>query len=373
MSQQYVTGVRPKVSRDNLSCKFEATFQIGRSMQRQQSPSTSYNSAASIVVAILALLLIPTSESFAQPVSPSRGLMIRPIWKSEQDTPIGSPALGEFGGWGSVFHGFNSANDAYGWAIDIGLAIELKRWSEKSSLMILSSMELSANTHNSIYFHPKGGIWEEGLLFTHQTDNYDWQLGYLHRCRHDIDNGELTDFTGIPPERTLIYSSFVSRFYFNPIYLEDYVSMHGPSNEEREHLQQIKPWVAADLYAFREDYRQPDSAIGVPPNYKNILFTISTGAKWTIAKFGPGIIYARGGIGLTAFGTDGTYFKTFSKITSTSIDGNLEFGATSEGKAAVFDIFVGYQGMDDDTERQVPQSSHFFLVGIRLRGSSLVE
>jgi hypothetical protein len=346
-------------------------------MQTQQSSSTTDNSAAFVLAAIFALFLIPASVSIAQPVSPSRGLMIRPIWNGAASENGLSPALGEFGGWGSAFHGFNSAKDAYGWSIDIGVAIELKRWNEKSSLMAISDMELTAKTNNNIYFNPKGGIWEEGLLYTHRAEHYDWQFGYLHRCRHEIDNGDALEFTGTPPERTLIYSSLTSRFYFDPIYFEptEYRDIgSGPSNAEWDYShRQLKPWVAGDLYVFRADYRQPDSAFGFPPDYKNILFTLSAGLKWTITQFGPGVIYARGGIGLTAFGTDGSYFKSFSKITSSGIDGNLEIGATSEGRAAVFDVFVGYQGMGDDTEHPIPQSSHFFLLGIRLRGSSLVH
>lgn len=303
----------------------------------------------------------------AQPVSPSRGLMIRPTWKPLQSGDSSS-GLGEFGGWGSVFHGFNSASDAFGWGIDIGVAIELYRWSQVSSLTGISDMELTANTKNDIHFHPRGGIWEEGLLYTHRAESYDWQIGYLHRCRHDVDNGENGEYTQSPLERLLIYGSLISRFYFDPIYLGPHLGVDPQQPKEA----QIKPWIAGDLYVIREDYRQPGIDTGFGANYKNILFTLSAGANVTLARLGSGVVYSHGGIGVTAFGTGGSFFKKFSTIKSVSLDGNVELGLTVEGNAAIFDIYLGYQGMSDDGTNPLPQSSKFFLLGIRLRAPSLV-
>jgi hypothetical protein len=298
--------------------------------------------------------------------------MIRPTWESLQSGDSSS-GLNEFGGWGSVFHGFNSASDAFGWGIDIGVAIELYRWSERASLTGISDMELTANTKNDIHFHPRGGIWEEGLLYTHRSEGYDWQIGYLHRCRHEVDNGENGEYTQSPLERLLIYGSLISRFYFDPIYLDAHTSL-DPLHPEQDHLlPQLKPWIAGDLYVIREDYRQPGNYSAFGSNYKNILFTLSAGANVTIARLGSGVIYSHGGIGVTAFGTDGSFFKKFSTLKSVSLDGNIELGLTLEGRAAIFDIYIGYQGMSDDGTNPLPQSSKFLLLGIRLRAPSLVQ
>jgi hypothetical protein len=298
--------------------------------------------------------------------------LIKPQWYDPSGHLRDSiSALEDFGAWGGVFHGFNSTNDAFGWGIDLGAAFELVRWYNQGSLLVVSDMELTAKTNNDIYFNPKGGFWEEGILFTNKTGDgsSDIQYGYLHRCRHDVGNGDTTQFTGIPNERTLIYGSLTFRDFFGNIALGE----SKPEPSPTLNCTQISPWLSGDLYVFREDYRQPASTYAVVPDFSNILFTISGGAYGDLANIGSGYLYSRASAGVTAFGTSGSFFRKFSKISKVTLDGDVEVGYAHNGAAAKVEFYLGWQGFNDDASNPLPVGSHFLTLGFRFTGSDLVQ
>jgi hypothetical protein len=319
------------------------------------------------------VVMMLARDAHAGPISPSRGLIIRPRWldaTAENEDSI--LTLQQFGGWGGVFHGFNSVKDDFGWGIDLGVGFEIARLFNEISLIGFSDMELTAKTDNDIYFNPKGAFWEEGILFTRKGYREpDFQWGYIHRCRHDVDNGDTTEFVRIPSERTLIYGSLTFRALFEEISLN-----HNPCDFPpcpKFNLESISPWLAADLYVFREDYRQPGSDYGIIPNFSNILFTISGGAYGDLMTLGPGYLYSRASVGMTAFGSSGSYFHSYSKFSKVTLDGDAEVGYAHSGAAAKVEFYLGWQGMNDDASSPLPVASHFLTLGFRLAGSDLVE
>jgi len=294
--------------------------------------------------------------SRAQPNSPSKGLAILPVLHSDS-VRIGSALyLNGFGGWGSVAHGFNSPGDQFAWSIDLGAAIQLVDWSNEAWLIGVTNMELTATTNSPIYFNPKGGFWEEGLLYAHRAGDGFWEAGYLHRCRHDVDNGDTNEYRGIPSERTLIYGSLTAQYHF-----ARQASIDPP-------LPVFLPWVGIDLYLVREDYRQPASAESALPNFQNILASISTGATYRNS-----LLYARAALGATAYGVDGSFFRKFSSISRVLPDVTLEVGITGIGEMATCEAFVGYQYHGDDASHPFPTSASFLTLGVRLRSNTMVE
>jgi hypothetical protein len=311
---------------------------------------------------ILVISLLAVHSATAGPVFPTRGILIHPRWgNSKADT---TEFLGAMGGWGSVYHGFNSTGDEFGWSIDLGALFEIARWGEHGSLLALTDMELDARTNNDIYFNPRTGFWEEGLFFASRVENFDWQFGYLHRCRHDIDNGDTNEYQTRPPQRTLIYGSLSTKVIFKPFQL-----FHSNDTTNFKTL----AWLTGDLYVFKEDYRQPSSANGLQPNYHNILFSLGVNAAIGLFAIGPGQAYLRGGANVSAFGSDGSYFHSFANIQKWTVDGRAELGYQAEGRAARFQLFAGWESFQDDGMNAVPQNSHFTLLGIRLSDTKLMQ
>jgi hypothetical protein len=316
--------------------------------------------STSTALIVISILSFHNTICVAGPISPSRGILIRPNW--ETGTSDTTETLGEIGTWGSVYHGFKSANDEFGWSIDIGALIEFARWGESSSLIAVTDMELSAKTNNDIYFSPRGGFWEEGILYNWRAENLDWQFGYLHRCRHDLDNGDSIARSGAPLERTLIYGSFTGKAISKPFNL-----FHATDPKEWKTI----VWLTGDLYVFREDYRQTSGPTSLQPNFHDILFSIGANAAINLFRIGPGVAYIRGGANFSAFGIDGSLPHSFTHIESTTLDGRIEIGYQSEGRAARLQLFTGWENFNDDGSTPIPENSHFTLLGVRLSGTAL--
>jgi len=354
-------------------------------MQTQQSSSGNYNSAAIILATVLSLLFLsPAGELLAQPLSPSREIIFRSAnWETQHvnQPEDSSCTLGRIGAWGSAGHGFHSASDNYGWAIDVGAIIELWR-SYEVSIIAETSMELTARTNNNIYFNPNGGIWEAGLLWSVRRDDHDFQIGYLHRCSRNINNGDTTELRGTPAERTLIYGSFTYRYLFHPINLapkyagDFFAGSHDDwllELRQRRYRWSIAPWIITDLYVFKEDYRQPSNASGVGNDYHNILASLGLGAMLYMIPILSGDSYLRAGTTLTAFGEPGNFLHSLTHPKSVVFDGLAELGYLFEGPAARFQIFIALQSFGDDLSTSPSQNSRFVQLGVRLSGLDMVE
>jgi hypothetical protein len=313
-------------------------------------------------ILILASHLCIARVALAGPISPARGIVIVPQWRaSRSDT---AEMLGAMSGWGSVYHGFNSTDDAFGWCVDFGVIFEIARWSESASLLVISDMEFTAKTNNNVGINPSGAIWEEGMLFDKRCTGFDWQFGYLNHCRHDIDNGVFGQYSVAPLRRTLIYGSFIGRVMSQPF------QMFRSSDSL---VSRTRAWLTLDLTPFRSDYRQPYEATGVFPDFRDLLFTLGGNVSVTLCRVGPGVAYFRGGANLTGYGSPGSYFHSISQIDKATLDWRTEIGYQTEGKAGCFQIYAGAERYQDDESNPFPENSQFAVLGIRLSGISLTE
>ncbi len=128
---------------------------------------------------ILALLAVPF---------PARSVLMNPLG----DT--GGAYLGNMGAWASA--GTYLPDTTYAWSIRIGGLLELFRI-RGTSLSIYGANELVASPHSDIRFQPLALYWEEGAFVSWGLMGASAQLGFTHRCKHDLDRDE----------RTLIFSS----------------------------------------------------------------------------------------------------------------------------------------------------------------------
>ncbi len=151
------------------------------------------------------LILLPAAISAQRPAE--RNFLHNPLWNERHHVEEGeSRYMNSFGGWGG-FGNFGLRRDTHHlWHQDLGAFIELYRHSDRRSLVFTGQIEFIADPHNDINFNPRAIFWEEGFMYTWRGGDYFLQLGFYHRCKHDIDNLDRGE------ERSLIYSSLWGRW-----------------------------------------------------------------------------------------------------------------------------------------------------------------
>lgn len=163
---------------------------------------------ARVLILINVSLLVAWHEAYAQ-VRPSRTWESAP---SQRNVAQGvMPTLwggGEFQrSWGSEF-------GEQAWQFRTHVQVEPYRFTDSSeatqwTTTIEAHQELTANPLNDISFNPRTMRWEEFFWLHMITKSYAARIGFVHRCKHDIDNLAGPDeFNPISPlqaeQRTII-------------------------------------------------------------------------------------------------------------------------------------------------------------------------
>ncbi|MEO0191764.1 MAG: hypothetical protein ABIM46_03150 [candidate division WOR-3 bacterium] len=113
--------------------------------------------------------------------------------------------LGGIGAWAS--YGGYLPDTTYAWSVRIGGLLDILRVRD-ITLCIYGANELVAGPESKIRFQPLALYWEEGALLSRGGRGYIAQVGFTHRCKHDIDRDE----------RTLIFSSVHAGVIRKPFY-----------------------------------------------------------------------------------------------------------------------------------------------------------
>jgi len=309
----------------------------------------------------LLLTLLPLA-AHAGPVFPTRGFLVHPKWYGATDT---TAVFDRAGYWGQLQRGFGSDSDRWGWSISMGAIWEFARYGGNKSLFAITGMELIADTHNDITFNPHGAMWEEGLVYAvHDPDLFDWQLGAMYRCRHDIDNGDPGQYSDVFGGRTLIYCSLSGKVIMNPIVIE-----HQDTNLTRRNLcLYFKP----EVYLIREDYRIPASAEGIQPDYKKIAWSLGAGIDWQFKKWSNSALYVSALVDYTAFSNNSAFFNRFISINTITEDARAELGYEYHGRAGRIQFYAGVERWEDDGQTPIPRNSQAVILGIRTTGTDFV-
>lgn len=319
---------------------------------------SSSTSAFRLLACPIILLICTTFGSIdgavAGPIFPSRNVIILPKWQPEAD-PDSTALFAANSFWSTVEHGMNSVQDQFGWTIQFGGTVEFVRWGEHASLFAINNMELTADTHNDIHFNPRGAFWEEGVMFARHTKSLDYELGFIHRCRHDVDNADSAAVFGVGEERTLIYNSLAQRVILGTYNVVDSSVA-------------LRPWFKAEEYLVREDYRIPKADSNLGTSFRTLAASLGAGVVIDLYHNASSMIYTRAEILASFFGTTSDFFRRFTTIKTITLDDHVEIGYAFSGKATKLQLFVGWQRFDDDASTPIPKNNEFLSVGFRVTG-----
>ena len=215
---------------------------------------------------------------------------------------------------------------------------------EHSAIYLIGDYEMAADQHSSIYFHPRGIYWTEGVLYMDKIGETEFHTGYINRCHHDIDNLE-NNIVGAGEQRTLIYSSILERGVWRNVNLG---GIHSAL------------WAQIDEYVFREDYKTPDSLSMSATDVRRIIGSLSFGGKFDL-PIGDVKTYLQASAITTAY----------NKFRTITLDARAELGVELSGTGSVMDIFLGAESLQDDYSRPVPVNSKYVYLGFRFIGRNI--
>ncbi len=298
-----------------------------------------------------------SSVSFAGPIFPTRGFLLHPKWFGKADT---TSIFDHDGYWAQVQRGFGSDSDRWGWSITTGAAFEFARYGGDKSLFGFAGMELIADTHNDITFNPHGAMWEEGLVYAvHESDRFDWQLGTIYRCRHDIDNGDPGQYSDVFGGRTLIYCSLSAKAIWNSPTL---LGMHVPT----------RAWLHSDAYLIREDYRLPFSDSGIGTEFNHLAWSFGESICSKIAEWERSSVYLMVNSNFSAFSPNSGFLNRFGSVSKLVTDYHGELGYSYEGRASRIQFYLGSERWQDDGQTPIPRSTEYFLLGVRVSANEMI-
>lgn len=299
----------------------------------------------------LALATCGIASTLVSQRFPDRSMTFNPLGDSKlSEAPDSWSWMHSTGGWGE-FGAYRLARDReHAWLQKLGAFVELFRISNEASLAFLSSIEFIANPDNDIRFNPRAVFWDEGFLFTRRAGTHFWQIGYFHRCKHDVDNLILGR------ERSLIFGSILAK-YLIPFKWDD---------QKTDGLITLR----SDLYTIRQDDRYPQHLSDRLPHVKRMLGTVA------------GLAHFRQQLGASSFGLYLTYWgsvnlysskegviQRFGAVKSATLDGGLTGGIAVQGNAH-FRIGFSYEYLSDTGLNPIPEHAHLLSLGVTILNPS---
>ena len=290
----------------------------------------------------LTLLVILSTTLVAQRLV-EREIIINPMFtelpSAQRDSLRWMSSVSAWGGFGYYAMG----DREHAWYQKLGILIELFRLGEQSSFSLESNIEFIANDRNDIRFNPSALICEEGFMYTWRLNQSFLQIGYFHRCKHDIDN--LSE----GQERTLIFGGLLFK-YILPI--------TKPSTHQRSYLA-----LRTELYTIRQDIRVPDKFMELNPNVKQLLGTVAlniNNRKSLSRSFG---VYLNAYGSLNFFGINNGFLNRFNSLHTVQFNGGVSTGFAIQG-GAHFRIGLNLEYFSDNMIDPFPKSSFLLSLGI---------
>jgi hypothetical protein len=294
------------------------------------------------MVKFLIYLVFFASLSYSQRVA-ERMVIFNPLFNEQIHAEAGKTNwINSVSGWGE-FGGYFLIDDmSHAWYQKLGAFAEFFRISDKQSLALLSNIEFIADPHNDINFNPRAIFWEEAFLYSLRTGKGFWQLGYYHRCKHDIDN---LDFGY---ERTLIYGSIHSRY--------SYPFFFGKNTDALATLR-------GDLYTILQDYMRSDLFGVLTPLVDKLSF--STALNFNVRhklsdSFG---LYFTSFSQFNFYSSRDGFFRKLASINDITFSGGAESGLTIRGSGRV-NIGLRYEYFADTGFHVLPVHAHLLSLGL---------
>lgn len=305
--------------------------------------------------AIVLLLLLLGSPAVSQ-VLPDRIVTLDPLADHSLDTSGTSWLNGAR--LYAEFSRYTSGDDDHRWNARIGGVAEMIRWDSTADISIVGTMEVVVDPNNDIAFNPRAIYWEEGLLAgVRLAGDLSLQAGYVHRCKHDIDNLEIVELTGRREQRTLIYSGLLTRLSARELRLVE------------------RPWALTAATALRNDLflhllddRRDGETRGVGTDVEALVDALSLTARLDAGPAG-GRWRLRASVSLmaTALGAERGFAERFDDIT---ILGSVPFAELGielfNPNGSAFTLYVRGEWQRDSGVRSVPTSASLGLIGVRV-------
>jgi hypothetical protein len=276
---------------------------------------------------------------------PDRWITILPLLDTTHPVPEGTASpIHSSAGW-AEFGGYPIDDSIHAWIQRLGAVIELVRIGSGWSIAFATDIEFIADPNNDIRFNPRAVFWQEGLLLTNRIGNGYWQLGYYHRCKHDVDN------LSIGTERSLIYGSVTGK-YAIPLALPR-TTYSGAAV------------IRGDIYTIRQDDRTGASTDDGMPDVRRLLATLGGSLHLRSPAVGSWL-----GLYTTLWATMNFYShraaaSIFSGVRSVTAHGGITAGIAITGTAH-FRIGIAYEYLADTGINPLPQPAHLVSVTMSL-------
>jgi len=235
------------------------------------------------------------------------------------------------------------------WVVSLGGNAELFR-SGTWDLAFETNVHLVVDPNNNISFNPRAFIWEEGIVLGLRRGEQVWSFGYLHRCKHDVDNLELLRTSNREEERALIYGSAFARWTRKTV---------------RFHGWDVQPLAAAHVYILVQDQRFPVFTRKLAPSVQSFQGALRT--RLTVSKtfFRVYRVGMTADIRLTSLGPT-EKSKRFSSVERIQVNSASELFWDFIGREAALRIFLRYTYDPDNFISPQPRSSRLIALGLRL-------
>ncbi len=281
----------------------------------------------------------------AGPLFPARSFILAPKFRDLKDTTKGAKYLHQNGLWANLARGYGSVDERFAWSMSFGGIIQFVE-GENSMFYLQGDADVLSDTHNDIGFNPRAIFWTEGLVYGLRLDEKnELHLGYVHRCKHDIDNLD-KQTVAANEERTLIYGSLMGKYIGRDLSLAKMnTSLSGQ----------------LDMYLYKQDYRFPFELTDSGTSVTDLNFSLEVSAKTEFAKLGDVGMYARAQARVASY----EWLKTIA------LDWRAELGAEFKGEATTMNVFFGYEHLQDDMNRPLPVNADYVYLGFRFIASSI--
>ncbi len=249
-----------------------------------------------------------------------------------------------YSGWAAFGKYVYSDDREHAWFQKLGGYLELFRNASSSNLVFLAHAEIISNSANDIRFNPRAVFWEEGFLFTQAFGRSYAQIGYFHRCKHDLDNYLLGQ------ERTLIYGSLQGNYL-----------MRFPTGGKNSSARLL---IQNDIYTIRQDHRWPKRFESPSDHIRRLTGSVGIQADYHRKRpehfFG---CYAQMHTRLTLYGRRSGFFSRFEKISVMQIDYGFSAGALL-GNHQTVRLGIFYERLSDTGIRVRPENAGMMGVGL---------
>jgi hypothetical protein len=252
-----------------------------------------------------------------------------------------------------------SAGDDRAWGIRLAGTAEVWRFSRTTSFLVTAADEVAANGQKDGGFNPRGISWELGAAIVHRAGAFDWQLGFVHVCRHEIDNTDHprvqdTPSDYVPTERTMSANGPRLSMILRPTTLGSF----------RGRRLTVRAVVAGETYHHKWDGRTAADTVPVMAfdSWMQAQGAASAAVRIEAEVWRHHALFVRtSGIGV--FFRDGPDLPT-----SEAIRGNHRFeaGWRMAGAGGALELYFARESLFDDIMMPVPRPSRMHGIGLRI-------